>query len=331
MRAVVMTDVGGPEVLKPMEIERPDLSRDDEVLVRLHAAGVNPIDTKLRSRGTYYPQQMPALLGCDGAGTIEAVGAAVSRFRPGDEVYYCYGGIGGAGGSYAEYALLPEGVVAHKSSAVDFATAAATPLVLITAWESLHDRAHIEEGQRVLIHAGAGGVGHVAIQLARLAGCRVITTVGSAAKADFVRQLGADEVILYHERDFVEEALAWSGGEGVDTVFDTVGGATFEQSFAATRPYGRVVSLLQPAADCDWTVARLRNLTTSLELMLSPMYFGWESRLKHHCTILEQGSRLFDSGRLKIHLAATLPLEEAAEAHRMIEKGGMQGKIALRI
>ncbi|MFO7592493.1 MAG: zinc-dependent alcohol dehydrogenase family protein [Pseudomonadota bacterium] len=331
MRAVLMHQSGGPDVLLySHEVTPPRIHGDHQVLVRLKAAGVNPVDTKLRSRGTYYPEQMPAILGCDGAGVVEEVGEAVTRFRPGDEVYYCFGGIGGAQGNYAELNVVDERFLAAKPRTADFVTAAAAPLALITAWEALHDRGRIQTEQKVLIHAGAGGVGHVAIQLAKAAGCQVITTVSSKEKAAFAKQLGADETILYRDVDVAEAATAWSGGEGVDLVLDTVGGKVFEQSFSAIRPYGHIVSLLQPD-EVDWKTARLRNLSISLELMLSPMYFGWGDAQEHQRWILEQCATLIDERKLTVKVSHTLPLEAAADAHTLLESGGMQGKVVLTV
>jgi NADPH2:quinone reductase len=331
MKATVMTAVGGPEVLQATEQPDPGAPGPRQIRVRVHAASVNPVDTKLRARGTYYPDRMPAILGCDGAGVVQAVGGEVTRFRPGDEVYYCYGGIGGDPGSYAEFTLVDEAVVARKPATLSFEQAAALPLVLITAWESLHDRAGITAGSTVLIHAGAGGVGHIAVQLAKAAGARVITTVGSADKAAFVRELGADEVVNYRETDFVRAVLDLTGGIGADLAFDTVGGAVFQQSFTAVRPYGDVVTLLQPGPGMDWKIPRLRNQRTSLELMLSPMYYGWSDALRHQGDILTEGAGLVDRGQLRVHLSDVLPLADAAEAHRRIEAGGMQGKLVLRV
>jgi len=329
MKAVLMTGPGGPEALSVDQVAEPRLGTDRGLLVRLKAAGVNPVDTKLRSRGTFYPDRLPCILGCDGAGVVEAVGDSVSRFRVGDEVYFCNGGIGGEPGNYAEYALVDERFAAAKPETLSFAEAAAAPLVLITAWESLYDRARLQAGQTVLVHAGAGGVGHVAIQLAKQAGCRVCTTVSSEEKAAFVRRLGADEVVDYKTTDFADDALAWTGGIGVDVALDTVGGATFVKSFEAVRHYGDLVTLLQPPADSDWKVARIRNLSISLELMLTPMYDGLTDARTHQAEILEQASRLFDQETLKIQVSHTLPLAEAAQAHRLIEQGGMVGKIVL--
>ncbi|PKM45290.1 MAG: alcohol dehydrogenase [Gammaproteobacteria bacterium HGW-Gammaproteobacteria-1] len=329
MKAILMTAPGGPDVLQYTDIPVPSLSGAHDMLVRLKAAGVNPVDTKLRGKGTYYPGQMPAILGCDGAGMIEAVGPAVSRFKPGDAVYFCNGGIGGHPGNYAEYAVVDEAWAAAKPAALSFAEAAAAPLVLITAWEALHDRARMQAGQTVLVHAGAGGVGHVAIQLACAAGCQVITTVSSGIKAQFVRELAAVSAIDYRSEDLAEAVRAWSGGDGVDIAFDTVGGAVFEQSFAAVRPYGDLVTLLQPDAGVNWKLARMRNLRISLELMLSPMYYGWDAAQAHQADILRQCAALFDAGKLRIHLSHVLPLSQAAEAHRLLEQGGTQGKIVL--
>ncbi|MGE0080008.1 MAG: zinc-dependent alcohol dehydrogenase family protein [Thiohalomonadaceae bacterium] len=331
MKAVLMTAVGAPEVLQLAELPDPGAPGPRQLRVRVRAAGVNPVDTKLRARGTYYPDRMPAVLGCDGAGVVEAVGAEVTRFRPGDEVYYCHGGIGGQPGNYAQVALVDEAVVAHKPPQLSFEEAAALPLVLITAWESLHDRAGLAPGRTVLIHAGAGGVGHVAIQLARAAGCRVMTTVGGKEKADFVRALGAEDVIDYRQKDFVQAVLHLTGGEGADVAFDTVGGEVFQRSFAAVRPYGDIVTLLQPGPDVDWKIPRLRNQRTSLELMLSPMYFGWQAALRHQGEILAKGAELVEQGQLRVHLSNVLPLAQAAEAHRRIEAGGMMGKLVLQV
>lgn len=331
MKAIVMHAPGAPQVLRLADVPTPQITHDTDLLVRLRAAGVNPIDTKLRARGTYYPERMPAILGCDGAGVVEAAGTGVSRFTLGDAVYFCNGGIGGHAGTYAEYAVVDARFAARKPARLDFNQAAAAPLVLITAWEALYDRARMTTGQTVLIHAGAGGVGHVAIQLAKAAGCRVFTTVGSASKAAFARALGADEIISYRETDFVQAVLGLTQGHGADIVFDTVGGATFIQSFAAVRPYGDLVTLLQPDANTDWKTARLRNLRVSQELMLSPMYFGWTEAQQHQAWILEQCAALFDADRLRVHVDRILPLSKAAEAHRLIEAGELTGKVVLAI
>jgi len=199
MKIIEMRETGGPSVLTLTERATPALFAPTELLVRLRAAGVNPIDAKLCARGVFVPDGLPAVLGCDGAGVVEAVGEEVSRFRPGDPVWFRHGGLGGPAGNYAEYALVDEGIAQPKPDTLDFVQAAAAPLVLITAWEALYDRAGLTEGKTVLVHAGAGGGGHVAIQLARLAGARVCATVGSPGKAELTRALGAERTIDYKQ------------------------------------------------------------------------------------------------------------------------------------
>lgn len=336
MKAIAHFTPGSPEVLQLYELPVPTIKTQTEVLVKLYAAGINPIDTKLRSRGTFYPDRSPHILGCDGAGVVEAVGAAVQRFQVGDEVFFCNGGLGGAIGTYAEFAVVDEGFLARKPAALSFAEAAAAPLVLITAWEALFDRGRLQAGQvlskKVLIQAGAGGVGHVAIQLAKFQGAEVCTTVSSQEKAEFVKQLGADEIILYKDADVVDRVLAWTGGEGVDLAFDTVGGETFYQTIGAVKTYGDLVTILEPdPALGNLKTARMRNLRISLELMLTPMLQGLVFAQQHQADILQQCADLCDRNLLKIHVSQTFPLEQAASAHELLETGSVTGKIVLLI
>jgi len=230
MHSVLMTKVGAPETLEYQEIDTPEIKSKSELLIRLHAAGVNPIDTKLR-QGLYPMDNLPAVLGCDGSGIVEAVGSGVSKFKVGDEVYFFHGGIGPIQGNYAEFRTIEERFLAYKPESLSFTEAAAAPLALITAWEALHDRAQIKTGHTVFINAGAGGVGHLAIQLAKIAGAKVCTTASTEEKADFVRSLGADMVINYKEQDFVAAIMDWTNGKGVDIVMDNVGGEWIEKSF----------------------------------------------------------------------------------------------------
>ncbi|MGK7891086.1 MAG: zinc-dependent alcohol dehydrogenase family protein [Leptolyngbyaceae cyanobacterium] len=331
MKAVVITAPGLPNVLQVQSVPDPELEYSTDLLVRLKAAGVNPIDTKLRKRGTFYSQDAPAILGCDGAGVVEAVGSAVTQFQVGDEVYFCNGGLGRHPGNYAEFATVNEQFAALKPRRLSFAEAAAAPLVLITAWEALYDRAKLEAGRTVLVQAGAGGVGHVAIQLAQLAGAKVCTTVSSAEKAKVVADLGANRSILYRNERVVDAVMRWTEGRGVDVGFDTVGGAVLSQTFAATAIYGDVVTLLAPAADTDWKTARDRNLRFSFELMLTPMLQNLAHAHREQTNILRQCARFIDQGKLQIRLTKTFPLDAAVEAHQCLESGGMIGKIALHI
>lgn len=331
MKAIVMTAPGAPDVLQLREMPMPTLQSEHDLLVRIKAAGVNPIDTKLRKRGTFFPERMPAILGCDGAGVVEAVGKAVRRFKVGDAIYFCHGGIGGHPGNYAQYTTIDERVAAPKPASLSFSQAAAVPLVLITAWEALFDRAALIAGNHILIHAGAGGVGHIAIQLAKHHGATVYTTVSSEEKATFTRQLGADHALLYRQGDIVARLMEETKGLGVDIAFDTVGGNTFAATFPAVKVYGDIVTLLEPSVDCNWKEARQRNLRISYVLMLTPMLLGLTSAQQHQADILSRSTPLFDEGTLRIHVAQEFALEDASKAHALIESGSVKGKIVLLI
>ncbi len=328
MHSILMIKAGTPDVLEYQEIETPEIKLDSELLIHIQAAGVNPLDTKLR-QGLYPMDNLPAVLGCDGSGIVEAIGSEVSKFKVGDEVYFFHGGIGPIQGNYAEFRTIEERFVAHKPESLNFTEAAAAPLALITAWEALHDRVQIKAGQNVFINAGAGGVGHLAIQLAKIVGANVCTTASSEEKADFVRSLGADMVINYKEQDFVAAIMDWTDGKGVDIVMDNVGGEWIEKSFPAVAHYGQFVTLLQPDKETDWTVARQRNIGIHLEIMLSPLLFDLQDAQKHQTFILEECARYFDAGKLKIHISKSMPLAEAATAHTDIETGTTTGKIVL--
>ena len=330
MKAIHMTAPGpATEVLRPVDIDEPEISTPTGVKVQLKAAGINPIDTKLRSRGVLYPDALPAILGCDGAGIVIATGTEVKRFQPGDEVWFCHGGLGGAPGNYAEFTVLEETEAEPKPASLNFEEAAALPLVLITAWEALFDRARLSTDQTVLVHAGAGGVGHVAIQLAKSVGAQIAATVSTQEKAGVVKKLGADHVIAYRDCDFTEAALEWTGGRGVDVVLDTIGGETFRKSLAAAATYGQVVTLLDPGNDVTWKDARNRNLGIHFTLMLTPMLQDLPAARKHQGDILNQCARLIDDGKLKPLVSQSLPLENVARAHELVEAGHMQGKIVL--
>ncbi|BBL75870.1 zinc-dependent alcohol dehydrogenase family protein [Methylomagnum ishizawai] len=330
MKAIVMTAVGGPEVLVPRDIPEPAIATPTQIKVRLHAAGVNPVDTKLRRGGLFYPDALPAVLGCDGAGVVVETGAGATRFKVGDRVWFCHGGLGGEPGNYAEYTVLEERWAAAMPPALDFVQAAAGPLVLITAWGMLYDRGRLQAGQTVLIHAGAGGVGHVALQLAKLQGARALTTVGSAESAAFAKKYGADEVIDYREQDFVAETNRLTGGAGADLVVDTVGPEVFRRSVDCTAHFGDLVTLLDPGG-FSFKEARLRNLRIGFELMLTPMLRDLPAARAHQVEILERCANLIDQGRLWPHVGQTLPLEQAAAAHAQLETGHTAGKVVLQI
>ncbi|HEX8874874.1 MAG TPA: zinc-dependent alcohol dehydrogenase family protein [Nitrosospira sp.] len=332
MRAVLMNAPGVPDVLKIADVPKPSITDSSGVLVKLHAAGLNPIDTKVRKLNMYYPDKLPSILGCDGAGVVETIGSSVTRVRPGDEVFFFNNGLGGAPGTYAEYTVVREDYLALKPKNITMREAAGIPLALITAWEALLDRGDLQKGETALIHAGAGGVGHIAIQLAHHFGARVATTVSGSQKAELVQSLGVELAIDYREQDFVEAVLNWTGGQGAKLVMDTVGQETFCNSFAATRLYGRIVTLLSTSCDVKaLNVARLRNLIIGYVQMTAPLYFGLHPARAAQTTILERGARLIEEKQLRVHISHTLPLEQAAEAHRLIEAGHTTGKIVLQI
>jgi len=333
MKAVLLTAAGGTEFLKMAEISMPSLPSSQHLRVKLHAAGINPVDYKMRQRGGLFPDKLPIILGCDGAGVVTEIGQVVTRFKVGDEVYFFNGGIGtNDTGNYAEYTTIHEEYAALKPKNLTMAEAAAVPLVWITAWESLIDRAQLRPGQTVLIHAGAGGVGHVAIQLAKNLGAKVAVTVSNAEKAAFAQSLGADYCINYTQTDFVQAALDWTQGRGVDVLYDTVGGDLFCHSFAATSIYGKVVSLLEKSCDSEAIkIAKLRNLSLIFELMLTPMIFGIHSARIGQRQMLDEATRKIEAGQLQIKVSHTLPLTQVIEAHRLIETGHTVGKIVLTI
>lgn len=329
MRAIEVSETGGPGVLRLVERPAPAVTGPTDVLVRLTAAGVNPLDTKLRGRGPLLPDGLPMVPGCDGAGVVEAVGAEVRGLAPGTAVWLCHGGLGGPVGNYAEYIVADAAGVRPKPRTLGFVEAAAAPLVLITAWEALFDRGGLKAGQTVLIHAGAGGVGHVAIQLARLAGARVATTVSSPEKASFAHELGAEYTINYREEDLVEAVMDWTAGRGVDLGFDTVGPAIFRRTLPAMAHYGTLVTILDPGPEQDYKEARNRNLRIGFELMLTPMLRDLPEARAHQGEILDRCAEHIDRGELRIEVAETFPLEQAAEAHRRIEEGHTRGKLVL--
>ncbi|GAB6140789.1 zinc-dependent alcohol dehydrogenase family protein [Methylosoma difficile] len=330
MKAILMTATGNPDVLKPSNITEPEITHASEVKVRIHAAGVNPIDTKLRRNGLFYNNALPAVLGCDGAGRVIATGDAVSRFKVGDKVWFCHGGLGLEQGNYAEFNVLDERWISLMPASLSYSQAAAAPLVCITASGALFDRGGLQAGQTVLIHGGAGGVGHVAIQLAKIMGARVITTVGNAQKAAFVQSLGADESIIYPEQDFAEAVKDLTHGKGVDLVLDTVGAEVFKTSIAITAHFGRIVTLLDPGELC-LKEARMRNLLIGFELMLTPMLRNLPEARDKQVEILKRCAKWVDNDLLKIELSHVMALDDAALAHQQIETGHTSGKIVLSI
>ncbi|GAB3225337.1 NADP-dependent oxidoreductase [Glycomyces halotolerans] len=309
MRAITQNVFGGPEVLRLVETARPE-PYYGEVLVRVHAAGLNPVDPAARERGLYIGEP-PFTLGWDVSGVVEQVGTGVTRFQPGDAVYGMPR-FPHRAGTHAEYVTAPSRHFDHKPAGITHTEAAAVPLTGLTAWQALNDHAGLRAGQSVLIHAAAGGIGHLAVQIAKSLGAHVIGTA-SAEKHDFVRGLGADEMIDYAAVDFAKAV------SGLDVVLNTIPGDYAERSIAVLKDGGVLAELHLSNADATFPEAVARGITTRF-MLVEPDLGGLRSL-----------SRLVDTGQLNVHVSQTFPLEEAAAAHRAMESGHATGKIVLTI
>jgi NADPH:quinone reductase-like Zn-dependent oxidoreductase len=310
MRVVTQHTFGAPEVLQIAEAPKPR-PLPSEVLVRVHASGVNPIDAYVRAGAFPLLGQPPFVLGWDVSGVVEEVVPGVTRFSVGDEVYGMPFFPRAAAG-YAEYVAVPSRQLARKPAGLSHAEAAALPLAGLTAWQGLVDAAHLTEGQRVLIHGGGGGVGHLAVQIAKARGAEVHATA-SAAKREFVRGLGADHVLDYRAGDFAGEL------RDLDVVLDTIGNGYAERSLPTLRPGGVLVTIVQrDNAELAARVAaegrRFAGVT------VEPDHVG-----------LEALTELVEGGLLRPHVEHVLPLDEAAKAHTLIDSGRTQGKIVLAL
>ncbi|MFI5938714.1 NADP-dependent oxidoreductase [Streptomyces uncialis] len=307
MCAISQDVLGGPEVLKEVRLDVPEPG-PNELLVRVHAAGLNPTDWKHRASGAFLGTP-PFVLGWDVSGVVETVGTGVTLFRAGDDVFGMLPHPHGAG-AHAEYVTGPARAFAHKPPAIDHVQAAALPLASLTAWQALVDTARIRAGQRVLIHAAAGGVGHLAVQIAKARGAFVIGTA-SAGKHDFLRDLGADEVIDYQESDFAEAV------SDVDVVLDTIGGDYRTRSLRTLRRGGVLVSL-QLHAKTE-LAEEARRLGVRAEVMIVEADHAGMNAI----------ADLVRTGRLRAAIAQTFPLAEAAKAHELGETGRTAGKLVL--
>jgi len=290
-----------------------------EVLVRIVASGVNPLDTKIRAGiAAHARHPLPAVLGLDMAGVVEDVGAGVSEFKRGDEVFGMVGGVGGLQGTLAEYAVVDADLITRKPKKLTMREAAGLPLSVITAWEGLVDRANVGPGERVLVHAGAGGVGHIAVQLAVAMGAEVFTTV-SAEKREVAQRFGA--VPIDYRTESVDDYVArHTAGKGFDIIYDTVGGTTLDASFAAVKRYtGRVVSALGWGSH-SLAPLSFRGASYSGVFTLLPLLTG-EGRA-HHGEILRRAAALADEGKLTPLLnQRQFSPDEIAAAHADVERG----------
>jgi NADPH:quinone reductase len=324
MKAAILETHGTPFRLG--SVARPQ-AEAGQVLVRIKASGVNPLDTKIQTgQAAHARHPLPAILGIDLAGIVEAVGPGVSGFKPGDAVYGMTGGVGGLPGSLAEFAAVDAHLLAQKPANLDWRQAAALPLIFITAWEGLVDRAGVQAGQKVLILGGAGGVGHIAVQIALARGAQVFA-VDSATKADFLTGLGATPID--YRTSTVEQYVAeHTGGRGFDLVYDTVGGASLDTAFKAVRRFGHVVSCLgwgsHALAPLSFQAATYSGVFTLLPLLTG------EGR-EHHGEILRAATELAEAGRIMPRLdPRQFTLETIGEAYQAVG-ASPAGKIVVEV
>ena len=311
MKAVRIEGYGNEEVMALAEVERPTPG-DNELLVKVRAAAVNPVDWKIRDGlGELFGLKPPLILGCEVAGTVEAVGSrgssrtGVSDFVAGDEVY---GYLSAHSGGYAEYVAAPASEFVRKPKHINFDTAASVPVAALTAWQGIFDHGELASGQRILITGASGAVGSMAVQLAKNKGAYVIGT-GSGRNEEFVRKLGADEFIDYKKAKFEDKV------SGVDVVFDTVGGDTQQRAFQTLKRGGVLVSTVSPPSA---EKSKEFGVTVAMVVMMAK---GDQ---------LAKINRLVESGKLKVRVATVLPLTEVKKAHQLSSSGHADGKIILR-
>lgn len=328
MRAVIAKDFGGPEVLQVTETALPQ-PPPGHVRVRVRASSVNPIDTKIRRGMLKALAPDPVILGCDVAGEVDALGERAGKFAVGDAVYGCAGGVTGYPGALAEYMICDEALLARKPERLSWEEAAALPLVTLTAWEGLIDRANVQAGQTVLVHGGAGGVGHLAVQLAAARGAEVWATVSTPEKAKLARELGAKHVIFYKEKSVEQYVEEETGGKGFDIVFDTVGGDNVARCLQAAKVSGTVVSI-STRTSADLSPMHAKGLTLHVVFMIIPMLYRHAEGRRHQGKTLEELAALVEAGRVRPLIdPRRFSFEDAASAHALLESGEALGKIVL--
>lgn len=325
MQAVVLSRYNGP--LELTSLVRPEPARG-EVLVRVAASGLNPLDTKIRAGSAGHAKHpLPLVLGIDMAGVVESVGPGVSAFKPGDEVYGMTGGVGGIQGSLAQYAAVDADLLARKPSSLSMREAAALPLAFITSYSGIVDRANLQAGQTVLVQGGAGGVGHVSVQLARALGAKVFATA-SGGNQDVLVQFGATP-IDYATQTVEQYVGSCTDGEGFDLVVDTVGGTTLDASFAAVKHFGHVVSAL------GWGTHALaplsfREATYSGVFTLHALLSG--KGRAHHGEMMRKATLLAQAGKLAPRVdPRRFDLASVEQAYEALSDGTAQGKIVVDI
>ena len=308
MKAIVIHEYGGPEVLKYEDVPRPE-PKADQILIRVIAAGVNPVDGMIRS-GMFAKDgngAFPMVLGGDIAGVVERVGNKITKFKAGDPVF-AYVSLD-SGGGYAQYAVVPEGDAAPKPKSLTYVEAGAVPIVALTAWQALIDIAKLSAGQTVLIHGGSGGVGSFAIQIAKARGAKVIATA-STANQDLLKQLGTDVAVDYTKQKFEDVA------KDVDVVLDSVGKDTLTRSYGVVKKCGIIVSLVARPNQSDLEKHGIRGVALSVE---------------PNSGELAQIGKLIDEKKIRVIVSQTFPLSEAKKAQEQVASGHTRGKIVLKL
>ena len=327
MKAIILDEHGTVDGFKLSEIPNP-IVLPGHVILKVCASSVNPVDCKIRNGMLAgIGPELPGILHGDVAGVISEVGEGVEDFQVGDEVYGCIGGFKGMPGVLCEYALADARLLSKKPISLSMKEAAVLPLIGITAWNALIDRGQLSEGKRVLVHAGTGGVGHFALQLAKAMGAEVHTTISSPVKEDLALQMGADCTINYSQITPEQYVKEFTEGMGYDLVFDTVGGICLDQSFEAAKEYGTVVSIAA-RANHDLSHVHVKSLSLHVVFMLLPILKN-QFREKHG-EILSKISNLVDDGKIKPLLhEERFSFEDVGQAHQCWEEGGVIGKISL--
>lgn len=329
MKAQVINNFGNPSIFQLQDIPKPIL-KPGHVLVKVMATSINQIDVKIRSGAVkYIAPDFPAILHGDVAGVIEAVANDVQSFRVGDEVYGCAGGLKNSGGALAEYMLVDAKLIAKKPKSLSMLEAAALPLVSITAWEALFDKAKLVDKNNILIHGGVGGVGHIAIQLAKWAGARVFTTVLKNEDFSLAKSFGADEVINAKEEEIKHYVARLTHDKGFDIVFDTVGGPNLDKSLIAAGINGSVVTT---AARSTHDLTPMHNKALSLHVVFMLLPILNNQGCEKLGEILSTIADIVDQGKLKPLIDPnTFTLETISEAHAFLESGKAQGKVVINI
>lgn len=327
MKAIVIEQFGEPNVFQETDLPLPTIS-PHQVLIRVAATSINPVDIKIRQGAVAeIAPDFRGVLHGDVAGVIEAVGDKVTQFQVGDEVYGCAGGVKGMGGALAEYMVSDAELIARKPRSLTMIEAAALPLVSITAWEGLIDRAKVSSGQKVLVYGGTGGVGHIGVQLAKWAGAKVYATVSSEEKAAIAYNLGADVAIDYRSTSVEDFVTQYTDGNGFDVVFDTVGNDNLQNAFQAAKLNGTVVSTVSRSQQ-DLSLLHAKGLTLHLVYMLIPLLTG--TNRAYHGKIMAKLADLVDEGRVRPLIdSQTFTFADVAAAHAYFESGTAIGKVVL--